>query len=212
MCVLPCYLCIFTGTEIHSRKLRQAGANKALRFVAPHTHGIHAFVYQTPLKVWQKKKSFFKPLLSSHKQSGMRRKKIRLPKLLLWINRHSTWPFSFSIPLFNQADAERFELTGRVRRQSLITLLKHQHVLCDMKPRAVRASINLNDRCWDTQLVYDPQTSHSVWPFVDEVELVPVELINFFLLTILLTNHVFVILISLHYLTYPSVICSDIES
>lgn len=111
-----------------------------------------------------KKKSFFKPLLSSHKQSGMRRKKIRLPKLLLWINRHSTWPFSFSIPLFNQADAERFELTGRVRRQSLITLLKHQHVLCDMKPRAVRASINLNDRCWDTQLVYDPQTSHSVWP------------------------------------------------
>ncbi|TNN74963.1 hypothetical protein EYF80_014708 [Liparis tanakae] len=50
MCVLACYLCVFRGTEIHSRKLRQAGANKPLRLAEPRAHGIHSICLPTPLE------------------------------------------------------------------------------------------------------------------------------------------------------------------
>ncbi|CAB1431769.1 unnamed protein product [Pleuronectes platessa] len=38
------------GTEINSRKQRQAGANKALRFAELHTHGIHSICLPTHLE------------------------------------------------------------------------------------------------------------------------------------------------------------------
>lgn len=71
MCVLPYYLCIFRGTEIHTRKLKQAGANKALRFDELHTHGIYSICLPTHLecvRFFFLKKSFFKLVFSSHKQ------------------------------------------------------------------------------------------------------------------------------------------------
>lgn len=63
MCVLPCCLCIFRRTEIHSRKLRQAEANKALRFAKLHTPGMLSICLPTLSKVLYLQKIY---ILSSH--------------------------------------------------------------------------------------------------------------------------------------------------
>lgn len=139
MCVLACYLCIIRGTEIHSHKQRQAGANKSLSFTPM---GSTAFVYQPPLKVWVWKKRSFLNLCSVHtSKSGMRRRKSGYQSCCaICINRRSTWPFSFFHSSVSLCWCRRFEAGWyRLIRYRLIRLNKHLLHRCDLKPRALHS-------------------------------------------------------------------------
>lgn len=92
--------------------------------------GCLAFVYQPSWRC----EIFFKGYLnltSAHtSKSGKRGEKSGYQSCVNWINRRSTWPLNFSIPLFNWTDTQEFDIHCEDR---VIRLLSFS--FCDLKAR-----------------------------------------------------------------------------